>query len=144
MNHISGVFELSLNECVVMSIVDFFRYSKNSEKHITHLKIVIHNREHQLNGKLKNCEFWLEQVVFFGCAILKDGMKVNPYRVKTISELLKPIHVMEIRILLSLISYYLWFINEFSNITSSLTNVLRKVIKFDCIEKFQKAFEESR
>jgi len=35
-------------------------------------------KEHQLYGNSKKCEFWLEQVVFLGHAIAKEGMKLNP------------------------------------------------------------------
>ena len=33
--------------------------------------------ERRLYGNSKNCEFWLQQVVFLGLKVLRKGMKVN-------------------------------------------------------------------
>ena len=38
--------------------------SKDKDEHADHLRMVLQTlREHQLYGKLKKCEFWLEEVV---------------------------------------------------------------------------------
>ena len=56
-------------------------YSKDREEHGDHLRMVLQTlREHQLYGKLKKCEFWLEEVVFLGHVVAKEGIKVDPRR----------------------------------------------------------------
>ena len=68
-------------------IDDILIYSKDKDEHADHLRMVLQTlREHQLYGKLKKCEFWLEEVVFLGHAVTKEGIKVNPQKVKAITE----------------------------------------------------------
>jgi len=40
-------------------------------------------REYQLYGKLKKCEFRLEEVVFLGHIVSKEGIKVDPPKGET-------------------------------------------------------------
>ena len=98
------------------------------------MRIVLQTlREHQLYGKLKKCEFWLEEVVFLGHVIAKDGIKVDPQKVKAITEWLRPTNVTEIRRFLGLAGYYRRFVKDFSKIASPLTNLLKKVNKFESV-----------
>ena len=41
--------------------------------------------EHQLYGKLNKCEFWLEELVFLGHMVSKEGIKVDSQKVKVIT-----------------------------------------------------------
>jgi len=63
-------------------------------------------REHQLYGKLKKCKFCLEEVVFFGHAVTKEGIKVELQKVKAITECTRPINIIEIRSFLGVPGYY--------------------------------------
>jgi len=99
-------------------------------------------REHQLYGKLKKCEFWLEEVVFLGHVVTKERIKVDPQKVKAIKEWSKPTNVTEIRSFLGLAGYYRRFIKDFLKIASPLTNMLKKVNKFEWTEKCERVFQE--
>jgi len=88
-------------------------------------------REHQLYGKLKKYEFWLEEVVFLGHAISMEGIKVEPQKMKAIIDWLRATNVTEIKSFLGLASYYCRFSKNFSKITSFLTNLLNKTTKFE-------------
>ena len=41
-------------------------------------------REKKLYAKLKKCEFWLNSVAFLGHVVSKDGISVDPDKVKAI------------------------------------------------------------
>ena len=90
-----------------MFIDDILIYSKDKEEHADHLRTVLQAlREHQLYGKLKKCEFLLEEVVFLGHVGTKEGIKVDPQDVKAIKEWPRPTNVTEIRNFLGLAGYY--------------------------------------
>ena len=73
------VFRPYLDKIVVVFINDILIYSKDRDEHADHLRMVLQTmREHQLYGKLKKCEFWLEEVVFLGHVVTKAGIKVDP------------------------------------------------------------------
>ena len=62
-----------------MFIDDILIYSKDRNEHVDHLRMVLQTlREHQLYGKLKKYKFWLEEVLFLGHVVAREGIKVNP------------------------------------------------------------------
>ena len=97
-------------------------------------------REHQLYGKLKGCDFWLEEVVFLGHVITKKGIKVDPQKVKVITEWSSPTKFIEIVSFLGLAGYYRRFVRYFLKIASPLINLLNKANKFEWTEKCERAF----
>ena len=131
MDLMNRVFRPYLDKFVVVFIDDILIYSKDKEGHADQLRTVLQTlREHQLYGKLKKCEFWLEEVVFLGHVVTKEGIKVDPQKVKAITEWPRPTNVTEIRSFLGLAGYYRRFVKDFSKIASPLTNLLKKVNKF--------------
>ena len=59
-------------------MLEILIYYKSKEEHEEHLRIVLQIlRERKLYAKLKKCEFWLNQVVFLGYVISKDGITVD-------------------------------------------------------------------
>jgi len=84
-----------------------------------------------LYAKLKKCEFWLEEVVFLEHLVSKEGVRVDPQKIKAIIEWPKPTNVTEVRNFLGLVGYYKRFVKDFSKIPSPLTNLLKKVVKFE-------------
>jgi len=60
------VFKPYLDKFMVVFIDDILIYSKDRDEHADHLRTVLQIlREHQFYGKLKKCEFWLEEVIFW-------------------------------------------------------------------------------
>jgi len=114
-------------------------------EHADHLRMVLQTlREHQLYGKLQKCEFWFEKVVFLGHVVTKEGIKVDPRKVKAITEWSRPTNITEITGFLGLSGYYRRFIKDFLKIASPLTNLLKKANKFEWTEKCKRAFQELR
>jgi hypothetical protein len=78
MNMMNSVFMDYLNKFVVVFIDDILIYSQSEEEHADHLKMVLQRlREHQLYANLSKCEFWIDEVLFLGHIINKDGFDVD-------------------------------------------------------------------
>jgi hypothetical protein len=82
MNLMNSVFMDYLDKFVVVFIDDILIYSQSEEEHVDHLRMVLQRlREHQLYAKLSKCEFWINEVLFLGHIINKDGLAVDPKKV---------------------------------------------------------------
>jgi hypothetical protein len=91
------VFHDYLDSFVVVFIDDILVYSTNPLKHKEHLKIVMKMlREKKLFAKLRKCEFWLEEVSFLGHVVNKNGLAIDPAKVKAVVEWKRPTNVREI------------------------------------------------
>ena len=85
MDLMNMVFKPYLDKFVVVFIDDILVYSKSNEKHEEHLRVVLQVlREKKLYAKFKKCEFWLNSVAFLGHVVSKNGISVDPDKVKAI------------------------------------------------------------
>jgi hypothetical protein len=82
MNLMNSVFMDYLDKFMVVFIDDILIYSQSEGEHVNHLKMVLQRlREHQLYAKLSKCEFWINEVLFLGHIINKEGLVVDPKKV---------------------------------------------------------------
>jgi len=143
MDLMKRVFRRYLDRLVFID--DILACYKDKDEHTTHLRIVLQTlREHQLHGKLKKCEFGLAEVLVFEYVVSKEGIKVNPQKVKAIIDLPRPTNVTGIRSFLGLVGYYCRFVKDFSKITFALTKLMKKITKIEGTKKCEKAFQELR
>uniref|UniRef100_A0A2N9EEP8 RNA-directed DNA polymerase n=1 Tax=Fagus sylvatica TaxID=28930 RepID=A0A2N9EEP8_FAGSY len=113
------------------------------EEHEDHLRIVLQIlRDKKLYAKLKKCEFWLNQVVFLGHVVSKDGITVDPSKIEAVVSWDRPTNVSEVRSFLGLAGYYRRFVEGFSRIAAPLTHLTRKNAKFEWKEECEKSFQE--
>ena len=70
-------------------------------------------RERKLYAKLKKCERWLNQVVFLGHVISKDGTTVDPNKIEAVVNWDRSTNVSEVRSFLGLVGYYRRFVEGF-------------------------------
>lgn len=99
-------------------------------------------REHQLYSKWKKYEIWLTEMTLLRYVVSKERIKVNPMKIKVVTKWPKPTNVIEVRSFLGLAGYYWRFTKDFSKIASPLTNLLKKITKFEWSHKCKEAFQE--
>lgn len=131
MDLMNQIFKHQLDEIVVVFVDDnILIYSKSKLDHEEHLRISLQLlRKNKLCAKLSKCAFWLEKVAFLGHVINKEGVSVDPGKIKAIVKWESPTNVNEIRSFLGLAGYYRWFIQGFSSIAAPLTKLTHKDVK---------------
>jgi hypothetical protein len=134
-----------LDKFVVVFIDDILIYSKNQKDHAKHLHIILQQlRDHHLYAKFSKCEFWLDTVKFLGHTISGDDISIDPSKVQEVMDWKPPTSVHQIRSFLGLAVYYRHFIPDFSRIAKSMTELLKKGVKFSWDQKCEDAFHTLR
>ena len=101
------------------------------EEHKRHLEIVfVELQVHKLLVNDKKSEFFLTEIHYLGHIISKDGIRMDPTKIRAIQEWpeLKMVH--EVRSFLGLCSYYRRFIRHFAEIAAPLHDLTKK----NCLE----------
>jgi len=132
-----------LDKFVIVFIDDILIYSKNEEKHAKHLAAVLRLlREHQLYAKLSKFNFFKTEVHYMGHVVSKEGIAVDPGKIRAIMEWETPKNMDEVRSFMGLAGYYKRFIKNFSHIAYPLTSLQRKGKKFERIKEWTASFEQ--
>eukprot|EP00253_Pinus_taeda_P022539 PITA_22539 len=139
----NSVFHQYLDKFVLIFIDDILIYSLNMKEHEEHLRIVLQTlREHQLYGKFSKCDFYKEQIQYLGHIITKEGIAVDPEKIKTIMEWPTPKDVADIRSFMGLVGYYRWFVEGFSRVAYPITSLQKKGKVFKWTADCQRSFEQ--
>jgi hypothetical protein len=138
----NSVFIPELDKFVMVFIDDILVYSKCTEDHEEHLRVMLQRlRDHQLYAKFSKCEFWISEVPFLGHVISLEGIAVDPSKVRDVLDWEPPKSVHQVRSFLGLAGYYRRFILNFSKISKPITRLLKKGTKYvwskECDEAFQ-------
>jgi hypothetical protein len=140
MNNVLNKF---LDKFVLVFIDDILIYSKNREEHKEHLRPVLQVlREHKLYAKFIKCDFFQKHVHYLGHVISKEGVAVDPAKIKSIMEWTTPRDVSNIRFFMGLAGYYRRFIKGFSKIGCLITALQKKGVKFTWTLKCEEIFQE--
>jgi hypothetical protein len=121
---------------------DFFVYGKTFVNCLANLdKVLTRCAEVDLVLNWEKCQFMVKQGMMLGHIISKRGIEVAKAKVETVEQLPSPMDVKSLRSFLGHVEFYRRFIKDFSKITKSLTQLLRKDVAFDFDEKRLAAFQ---
>ena len=85
MDIMNRIFQLHVDQFVLVFIDNILLYSKDRENHNTHLRVVLEtSRKEQLYAKLSKCEFWLNEVSFLRHIVSKEGIRVDPKKIEVV------------------------------------------------------------
>ena len=145
MDLMNRVFRPYVDQFVVVFIDDILVYYKDAQEHEQHFKIILQTlREKKLYAKLRKYDFWLKEVSFLGHIVSVEGKRVDLTKIEANVNWKPPRNVTEVRSFLSIASYYRRFVRGFSIISSPLTKLLKKGIKFEWTDKCQNSFEQMK
>ncbi|KAL4011245.1 hypothetical protein IC575_028297 [Cucumis melo] len=143
MDLMNRVFKDFLDSLVIVFIDDILIYSKTEVEHGEHLHQVLETlRANRLYAKFSKCEFWLKKISFLGHVVPSEGVFVDPAKIEAVTNWPRPSTISEIRSFLGLAGYYRRFVEDFSRIASSLTQLIRKGTPFVWSPACENSFQE--
>ena len=143
MELMNRVFKEFLDTFVIVFIDDILVYSKSEAEHEEHLrKVLTIMRTQRLYAKFFKCEFWLSEVVFLGHVVSSRGITVDPAKIEAVMKWPRPTTVTEVRSFLGLAGYYIRFVQDFSKISSALTQLTKKGKPFVWTSACEQSFQE--
>jgi len=139
----NSVLHLYLDKFFIVFIDDILVYSKNEEEHVEHLAAMLRLlRELQLYAKLNKFNFFETHVHYLGHIVSKEGIAVDPKKIRAIMEWEAPKNVDEVRSFMGLAGYYRRFIKNFSCIAYAITSLQSKGKKFEWKVENEDSFEQ--
>ncbi|CAN6455116.1 unnamed protein product [Victoria cruziana] len=114
---------------------------RTRETHAQYLHTVLQIlRDYRLYGKLSKSKFWLEKVAFLGHVTSAQGVAVDPAKVEAVVNWSRPTTVSEIRGFLGLAGYYRRFVQNFLQIVSPMTRLLKKGVALQWSGECERSF----
>jgi hypothetical protein len=121
------VFCPFLRHFVLVLFDDIVFYSKTWSSHLSHVNQVLHLlSNHQLFLKQSKCAFSASEVEYLGHTVGKDGVRVDPQKIKAMQDWPRPKTIKILRGFLGLTSYYRKFVRNYGKIAASPTFLLKK------------------
>jgi hypothetical protein len=132
----NGVFREYLDNFLIMFLDGILIHSNSEEEHEKHLRMLLQFlREHKLYAKLSRCIFYQKKIHYMGNIISTTWIEVDPEKIEAIRGWSMPNNVTGVRSFMGFYGYYQRFIKGFSNISSPITCLKKKGVKFKWTSK---------
>ena len=121
---------------------DLIIFGKDWDTHLNNLQKVFDKlKEANLKLSITKCFFGVEQIVFLGISVSKEGFKPDKRKVEAVEKMIPPKTVRQCREFLGLAGFFRKFIQDFSVIAAPLHQLTKKEAKFDWTDGCQKSFD---
>eukprot|EP00253_Pinus_taeda_P002210 PITA_02210 len=92
--------------------------------------------------RMRKCDFFKEEIQYLGNVVTKEGIVVDPEKIRTIMEWPIPKDVVDIRSFMGLAGYYRRFVEGFSRVAYPITSLQKKGKVFKWTSECHKSFEQ--
>ena len=139
MNHV-------LRDCIGKYVVTYFDdilvYSQSLDSHLSRLReVLLVLRQNSLFANIDKCNFCVDSM-FLGFIVNKNGVHVDPEKIKAIQEWPTPQNVGDVRSFHGLARFYRRFVANFSSLASPLNELVKKDTPFCWTDKHEQAFQK--
>jgi hypothetical protein len=130
-----GTFQRMMNDILrdfLLKFVTFYLYdvciySRTLKEHLVHLRLVLQRfKEEGLKLRLKKCFFGLQEMEYLGYTVTAGKISVSKKKVEAVADWPVPKAQKEVRSFVQFCNFYARFIQNFSDLTAPLTDLLRK------------------
>jgi hypothetical protein len=116
-----------IRKFVIVYLDDILIFSKTEAKHLNHLAVVMRRlQQHKLMINMNKLSFMRTQLIYLGFVISANELKMDPEKIKAIKNWPSPKSVFEVRGFHGLDSFYRKFIRNFSGISTSMMDMVKK------------------
>ncbi|KAL4324042.1 hypothetical protein GQ457_11G007640 [Hibiscus cannabinus] len=132
-----------LRKFVLVFLDNILIYSGGWQEHLLHVRQVLQTlRDNGFVAKRSKCAFSQEKVEYLGHVVSRNGLAVDPMKVRAIRVWPQPTNVKGVRSFLGIAGYYRKFIRRFATIAAPLSDLLRNGKSFVWTDEAQCAFEQ--
>jgi hypothetical protein len=131
-----------IRKFVIVYLDDLLIFSKTEVEHLKHLVAVMRRlQQHKLLINMKKSSFMRTELIYLSFVISANELKIDPKKIKVIKNWPSPKSVFEVRSFHCLDSFYRKFIQNFSGISTSMMDTVKKRHKyFHWMEEAEKSF----
>ena len=122
---------------------DVIIFSEDPSLHVQHVRSILQIlRDNRLYAKVEKCEFDKDHMTFVGYMVSKSGIGMDPAKLSTILEWPVPKSIKDVQSFLGFANFYRKFILHYSSLTTPLTTLTRKAVKFTWSAEAEAAFRQ--
>lgn len=132
-----------LNRCITVYLDDMTVFSRRQKKHLKDLRKVLKKcREHKISLNATKIVFSIIEGKFLGHMVSKEGIKIDPERVKAIKKLFLPINCNGVKSFFGKINFLRKFVPNFVEIIKPMVKLLSEKQNFKWDDPTSRAFKE--
>ena len=118
---------------------------QHEERHKDYMHRVLNKlEEHDLYLKPEKCDFLKREIDYLGVIVGNRQLKMDPKKLQSVAQWLRPTNPTEIRKFLGFTGYYRYFVPNYSKIARPLLDLTKKATPWNWEDKHTAAFKELR
>ena len=128
---------------VMVYLDDIIIFTEGWQEHLVILdEVFTRLRAAGLQASPAKCELGMEQLLYLGHLITREGVLPDPKNIQTILEAAAPNSVSEVRTFLGMCNYYDEYVRYYADLAQPLYKLLRKQVEFIWSQECQDAFDK--
>ena len=122
---------------------DLIVFGSTPEEHDRALAAVLQRlKDYNIQLNMDKCKMRQSSVTYLGLIVSKEGLKVDPDRIKSVAEAAAPTSREELQSFLGVVGYYAKFVPDFATVVEPLRQLLRGCQAFQWTDEAERAFTE--
>jgi hypothetical protein len=142
MRLMNEVLKEFIRKFFIVYLDDIMIFSKTRDEHLKHLTIVMKIlQQEKLLINMKKSSFMKTELIYLGFVISENELRMDPDKVELIKNWPSPKNIFEVRSYHGLASFYRIFIRNFSGISATMMDTVKKIHKsFHWTDEAEKSF----